>query len=144
MYCIISVITATFLYFVTLIYKTICQLFNTLNTSDNSMDILPYFLVYNLLFFSPWKALCGVYNECGLEWELAVDNHYTHTPLTNFTITLPTQWRSASDIFEVLLKFAKAATYQLHNFLWAQILKNLSQKLFKFYNHITHHMEICW
>ena len=26
---------------------------------------LPYFSVYNRLLFTPWKAWCGVYNECG-------------------------------------------------------------------------------
>ena len=25
-----------------------------------------YFSVYNPLLFTPWKAWCGVYNECGL------------------------------------------------------------------------------
>ena len=30
--------------------------------------------------------------------------------------------------FKVLLKFKKAATDQLHNILWLQKLKNLSQK----------------
>ena len=36
-----------------------------------------------------------------------------------------------------------AARGQLQIFLWAQKLQNLSQKLFKFYYHIPHDVEMC-
>ena len=44
------------------------------------------------------------------------------------------------DIFKVLLKLKMATTDQLF-FLGGR--KNLSQKLFKLYNHIPHDMEMC-
>ena len=47
---------------------------------------------------------------------------------SNFTITFPTIWRCACDFFKVLPKFKMAAMHELHNFLWAQKLKNWSQK----------------
>ena len=36
----------------------------------------------------------------------------------------PTKWRCACDFLKVLLKFKMAAMHELHNFLWAQKLKN--------------------
>ena len=42
-------------------------------------------------------------------------------------ITFPTIW-STGDFFNVLLKFKMAAMHELHSFLWAQKLKNRSQK----------------
>ena len=48
----------------------------------------------------------------------------------------------ASDSLKMLPKFRMAARGQLQIFLCAQKLKNLSQKLLKFYNHIHHDMEM--
>ena len=50
---------------------------------------------------------------------------------SKFTITFLTIWRYAGDFFKLLLKFEIAAT------------DKLSQKLFKFYYHITHDMAMC-
>ena len=47
--------------------------------------------------------------------------------------------RCAGDFFKVLLKFKMAATDQLQFF---GRRKNLVPKLFKFYNHIPHDMEM--
>ena len=47
---------------------------------------------------------------------------------SNFAITFPMIWRCACDFFKVLWKFKMAAMHELHNFLWAQKLKNWSQK----------------
>ena len=41
----------------------------------------------------------------------------------------------------VLLKFKMAATDQLHNFLWTHKLRSI--KLFNFFYHIPHDMEMC-
>ena len=62
---------------------------------------------------------------------------------SNFTITFPTIWRCAGDCLKILLKFKMAAMDELYIFLWAQKLENLNQKKITFYNHITHHLEIC-
>ena len=58
---------------------------------------------------------------------------------SNFTITFPTIWRCAGNFFKVLLKFKIAATDQFQFFWWALKLK----KLFKFYHHIPHDIEMC-
>ena len=42
----------------------------------------------------------------------------------NSTITFPTIWRCAGDIFKVLLKFEMAATDQLQLFGWRKNFKN--------------------
>ena len=56
----------------------------------------------------------------------------------NFLITFLMIWRCAVDIFKVLLKFQLAAMDQLHFYR----AKTWSQKLFNFYNHIPHDMEL--
>ena len=58
---------------------------------------------------------------------------------SNSTITFPTIRRCAGDFFKVLLKIKMAATDQLQFFGGR---KNLVPKLFKFYNHIPHDMEM--
>ena len=52
---------------------------------------------------------------------------------SNFTIKFPMIWKCAGDFFKVLLTFKMADMDELHNFLWAQKLKNLSHKYFTFY-----------
>ena len=47
----------------------------------------------------------------------------------------------ASDLLKMLPKFEIVARGQLQKNLWAQKLS--SQKLFKFYYRIPHHMEMC-
>ena len=44
--------------------------------------------------------------------------------------------------FKVLLKFKMAAMYKLQFFCMRKTLK-LSRKLFNFYNHINHDIEMC-
>ena len=53
------------------------------------------------------------------------------------------KWGCASDFLKTLPKFKMAARGQLQFFLWAQNSKILSRKLFKFYYHIPHDMEMC-
>ena len=43
----------------------------------------------------------------------------------------------------MLSKYKMAATDQLHNFVGAKTIKSYSQKLFEFYYHIPHDMEMC-
>ena len=61
---------------------------------------------------------------------------------SNFTITFPTIWRCAGAFCKVLLKCKMAATDQCQIFEGAKTQK-ISQKLFTFYNHIPHDMEMC-
>ena len=51
-------------------------------------------------------------------------------------------WGCADVFFKVLLEIQNAATDQLQYFGGRKNLKN-SQKLFTFYNHIPHDMEMC-
>ena len=44
---------------------------------------------------------------------------------------------------KVLLKFKMAATDHFHFFFEVTKTQKLSRKLFKFYNHIPHDMEMC-
>ena len=62
---------------------------------------------------------------------------------SNFTITSPQHtWRCAGNFFKVLMKFKMASADQHNFFCWRKSKKN-GQKLFTFYNHITHDMDMC-
>ena len=58
---------------------------------------------------------------------------------SNFTITFPTTWRCAGDFLQFCWN-SKWPSWINFNFLRSQ---KLSRKLFKFYNHILHEMEMC-
>ena len=61
---------------------------------------------------------------------------------SNFTTTFSTIWRCADNFCKVLLKLKMAATDQCQFFGGAKT-QTMSQKLFTFYNHIPHDMEMC-
>ena len=62
---------------------------------------------------------------------------------SNFTITFPTIWRCAGDIFKVLLKFKMAATDQLQFFGGVQKLKKLVWSFFLILtSHSQQHVDV--
>ena len=61
----------------------------------------------------------------------------------NYSITFLATCGCASDFLKMLLKLKMAARCQLQNFLRLQKLTNSRLKLFKFYNHIPHDIEMC-
>ena len=62
---------------------------------------------------------------------------------SNFNITFLATWGCASDFLKMLPNFKMTARGQLQNFCGRKNSKTRSQKLFKFYYHIPHDMEMC-
>ena len=70
-------------------------------------------------------------------------NNYFGQFFSNVNITFLAAWGCASDFVKMLAKFKMAARGYLHFFCERKNSKTKSQKLFKFYYHIPHEMEMC-